>query len=99
MQSCQRNGEQKQEFTVGPLTHTGGQGTYYLGYPDDETERAELPKRGLPDTKEGPGAAGVYFSGDLGRRVWPEARLEGRTKDRTGISFQASLSQWGKLRQ
>lgn len=32
------------EFTVGPLTHAGGQGTYYLGYPDDETERAEDPK-------------------------------------------------------
>lgn len=30
---------------MGPLTHTGGQGTYYLGYPDGETERAEVPKR------------------------------------------------------
>lgn len=45
IQSCQRNGEQKQEFTMGPLTHAGGQGTYYLGYPDDETERAEVLKR------------------------------------------------------
>lgn len=36
---------------MGPLTHAGGQGAYYLGYPDDETERAEVLKRGLPDTR------------------------------------------------
>lgn len=38
-----------------PLTHAGGQGTYYLGYPDIEAERTEFPKRevGAPRDKGG----------------------------------------------
>lgn len=41
----------------GPLTHAGCQGRYYLGYPEEETERV------LPDTRR---RLGLQVSASLG---------------------------------